>query len=140
MSRCKSNTYRTNGGCTLKTLSFVYKKIIHIDSRTVRLISQCLPDKEKFAENFGEFLMHLLFGAARGDEGLSADFRISNSLGIMIGIVRLDDAFLVSLPIFCGGSNPVREGLLKMTLLCFHPVVQSAEKRQRELSNMLKKR
>ena len=84
--------------------------------------------------------MHLLFGAARGDEGLSADFRISNSLGIMIGIVRLDDAFLVSLPIFCGGSNPVREGLLKMTLLCFHPVVQSAEKRQRELSNMLKKR
>jgi len=45
-----------------------YNLVIEI-SRIIRLISGH-PDKEKFAEIFGEFLKHLLFGAARGDEGL----------------------------------------------------------------------
>ena len=43
-----------------------YNLVIGI-RRIIRLISGHL-DKEKFAENFGEFLMHLLFGVARGDE------------------------------------------------------------------------
>jgi len=45
-----------------------YDLVIEI-SRIIRLISRH-SDKEKFAENFGEFLIHLLFGVARGDEGL----------------------------------------------------------------------
>ena len=44
-----------------------YNLVIEI-RRIIRLISR-LPGKGKFAENFGEFLIHLLFRVARGDEG-----------------------------------------------------------------------
>ena len=44
-----------------------YNLVIEI-RRIIRQISGH-PNVEKFAENFGEFLKHLLFGVARGDEG-----------------------------------------------------------------------
>ena len=63
-SRCAETVFRA------KSVTYHHMYFVAEISRIIRLISPGSKQR-KFAENFGEFLKHLLFGVTRGDEGCS---------------------------------------------------------------------